>query len=386
MFTTDNLSIRILPQIITNATIYPFWITFIKAIRDNKAALIKEPDLGPAATDVETHPDAKTVLEQVIERCLDAAVALWDSVIAQPVPYNSYAYSHQATQVPKVTRIIELIELCVSTEHMTPCKKLFVLLLKSKGTSSEKFRSLYIPLIPALRELQLKKTIDLSAPPFIDLLQLFIGYYLRDVLGAKPRHMRTKIRKIGCNSTVCQACTDVDRFLEAPTSVEQTFRYPQQKRTHLEKRLLGASDLVTFRTIRTGSPHGLVVTKKPEIVAAVQWEHKQREARAFLTSIGEDGLIAKIMGSRYGDVGKALDGTQQFMMTVSDGAAIASGQPIASSSRHGQASGSSSSGTVPPIAKDAAASSSSSTVAGKKRKKAPSGVSLGPVIDLTLSD
>jgi hypothetical protein len=71
------------------------------------------------------------------------------------------------------------------------------------------------------------------------------------------------------------------------------------------------------------------------------------------------------MGNRYADLLKALQGTQQFILTVSDAATN-------TSVRTGIAASSSS---VPPVA----------PAAGTKRKKSAL-VSAGPVIDLTAED
>jgi hypothetical protein len=79
------------------------------------------------------------------------------------------------------------------------------------------------------------------------------------------------------------------------------------------------------------------------------------------------------MGNRYADLLKALQGTQQFTLTVSDAATNTSVRPgVLHNLRTGIAASSSS---VPPVA----------PAAGTKRKKRAL-VSTGPVIDLTAED
>jgi hypothetical protein len=202
-----------------------------------------------------------------VDQCLDTAVRQWQTVVAQPAqPYLGYLSRSTPVMVQesKILRILELVELCLLTGHMMPCKKLFVILLKVQGTAFDKFKTLYNPLIPRLRELLRTKGIDICSSPFADLLQLLIGSYLRDVLGARSCNVNPAIRTIGCG---CADCNQVNAFLASSSASQQMFRYPQARRTHVERHLSAVSDLVTFQTVRRGSPHGISVTKRPEIVA-----------------------------------------------------------------------------------------------------------------------
>jgi hypothetical protein len=212
---------------------------------------------------------------------------------------------------------------------------------------------------------------EISSYPFGEFFRIIIGAYLLQILGAKPWHNRVpKIRKIGCG---CGDCSAINTFLFSAGS-QQTFRLAQSRRTHMEGYLRAAPDLVTYTTIRSGSPHGLVVTKSQEIVAAAQWLIRQGEAKEFLGKIGSDAVIAKIMGGRYADVAKALDGSQQFRLAVGDGAR----QPGPNGSNHASTSAPAPSGPPVPINFSAP---NSSIVAGQKRKKTPQVD--GEVIDLT---
>ena len=188
---------------------------------------------------------------------------------------------------------------------------------------------------------------------------------MRDVLGTKSQNTNAAIRKIGCG---CVDCNQINGFLASGSSTEQTFRYPQARRTHLERYLSAASDLVTFQTIRSGSPHGIKVTKRPEVVAAAQWTSRVAQAKVFLRSIGDDDVLSRLMGNRYADVLKALQGVQQFILTVGDAAMNSRG------ALH----------NLPPAIITASSSSApvAAPVTGTKRKKSTV-VSTGPVIDLT---
>lgn len=56
------------------------------------------------------------------------------------------------------------------------------------------------------------------------------------------------------------------------------------------------------------------------------------EAKVFLNTTGEDGVIAKVMGSRYEDVLKAVQGVQQFTLPEADTAAAVAAMVPSSSS------------------------------------------------------
>lgn len=258
--------------------------------------------------------------EAVLHRCLSIAVQQWDSPVAHPRTSYGYGYAHQtghstASASLQASRVVRLAELCLTVNHPKLCDNLLAAVLKSSGDFSSKLITLYAPLISALKQMLARQSVDFSIYPFCDFLRAIIRQLLAKSLGEKPPSNRApKIRRIGCG---CSDCSSVNQFLasSSATITQQTFRLAQRRRTHLEIYLKTASDLVSYTVVRSGSPHGLAVTKRPEIVALAQWTARSKAARDFLAKIGDDALIAKIMGSQYGDVAKALEGTQPFKLT-----------------------------------------------------------------------
>jgi hypothetical protein len=328
---------------------------------------------GEQSTSASASEELKKVYDKILQHSLGAAISQWEFVVAQPRAYQSYPYYgyQQATPLPsKVSRIVQLADLCISAQHLKKCGNLLALVIKSQGDLSTKFKTFYIPLIPELRQMLTRKGVESSSYPFGDFYRFIIGAYLQHVLGAKPRHIRVpKLRKIGCG---CGDCNAINNFLYSSAS-HQTFRFVQSRRTHMEGHLRTAPDMVTYSTIRSGSPHGLVVTKKQEIVAASQWLGRQRDAKTFLEKIGSDTTIAGIMGDRYADVAKALDGTQQFRLAVANGA-----RPLDQPGPNIPASTSATTHSSKPVP---LVVPNSSVIAGQKRKKTPQ--VNGDVIDLT---
>jgi hypothetical protein len=308
---------RILPQLVKKTSVFPFCLAFVKSLYEHKKSILERLQSIPSEIPEDTSKDGEA-FDHLVYQCLNTPVMQWDCVVAQPAAHAYYDNRSQPQQ-SRITRVIDLVEVSHPTGHMAPCKKLFVLLFKIQGPTEQKFQTLYSPLIPPLRGLLRTKNVDLCSSPFSDLLQLFVGTYLRDILGAQPRNIRTKARKIGCG---CGDCNAVNNFLSSTTSMQQIFRYAQTRRVHVERHLSAASDLVTFLTIRSGSPHGIQVTKRPKIVAALQWDTRVAQTKTFLGSIGDDDALSKLMRNRYGDVMKALQGSQQFTLMVGDAATV----------------------------------------------------------------
>ncbi|KAF5383237.1 hypothetical protein D9615_004868 [Tricholomella constricta] len=366
---------EILPQLVKNPSIYAFAIAFLRSLHEHKNSIPEHP-AATADSTADMQPAEKKVYQNLVEELLNTAVAQWDSVVAQPNPHYGSYYNRQssASDDQKVKRIIELVELCLLTGHMRPCNKLFLRLLQIRGSTVQKFQALYTPLVPRLRDVMRTKGIALLSSPFSDFLQLLVGSYLRDILGVQGQNYSSKLRKIGCG---CADCALVDSFIMSTTKAQETFRLVQARRLHLEKRLCTAPDILSFVTIRSGSPHGVAVTKRPEIVSAQQWQTRVAQAKVFMRNIGDDDAISQLMGNRYGDVMKALTGLQPFALTVGD---AARNPPATAPSQIPSALPA----TAPPPSLRTSAAVASSSSAGAKRKNPPV-VHLG-VIDLTGDD
>jgi hypothetical protein len=359
---------------------------FITSLHGHKNALLRpiqpQPTEENNQSTTTSGPDSD--FDKVLERCINAVIMQWNSVVAQPrqtYPYSTYG--NQPSQ-SRITRLTKLVELCIITGHLVPCDRLFVLVIKNNEDNplSAKFQKLYNPLIIELKKLLSNHGIDITSAPFGLFFRLLVGSYLQGILGTKGRHIQVPtVRKIGCG---CVPCAHLDRFMTSMTA-EYIFRYNQTQRQHLENRLNSSAgrELVTYKTIRSGSPHGLVVTKKPEVVAAMQWSQRRDQAKIFLSNLGDDVVISKLMGPRYPDVVKSLEGVQQYVVAANDN--VSRPQPLAPSNAANapQASTSAAAATaiLPPAGPVLPA-----TTANKRKRAGPPAIVLGPVIDLTGDD
>lgn len=432
-------------------------MSLIKIFQDNRKTIIEQEtqlrDLEGIATNSEVSTadstasslqkdavaplDIGEIVADLSKQCLQAAALQWSSVQSYP----SYPYHHHRAPnnsgTAKVDRIMTILDNAISLSEMNVCRTLIIDVLKSTGSTTEKFAQIYNPLIPRLRILLANKNMDITTAPFVDFLQIIIGLYMRDILGKRGNLLNPKLRKIGCG---CNDCKDLDKFILDPSSTTSTFRVVQARRLHLERQCASARDLCTYQTIKYGSPHAVQVTKLPEIIQASTWVYRQKSAKAFLSTIGDDAVIAKIMGPRYVDVNNAISGVVPFggepprthvpvpttiasatgPQTATVPQAANPGVPVRTSvqqlpavsgvpqrtsvppqavsasstiitqrpSVHPQASASSrsSSNNIGPAATSSAVPPQQ--VAGKKRKSGPTKpyIQLGPVIDLTSDD
>jgi len=277
---------------------YPFWVAFIKALQVKRISI---------STDKSTTED----FDRLSEACLDVVVPLWDSIES----------NYGVTQNSRIERIIELLDLCITANHLAHCKILFTSILRSPGDLVTKYTALYTPLVVRLPQLLRKHNLDIFVHPFGEMMQIFVGQYLHDILGCGPKKgSPINIRTVGCG---CKDCNALDTFLLGPTATT-LFRLPLPLKNHLIQRLQKVPDLVSYTILTYTRPHGIQITKASEITAMGRWASKVGDARVFLRQVGDEALLAKLMGQRSPDIERALSGAQQFQLPIN--------QPIPSSS------------------------------------------------------
>ncbi|TFK65147.1 hypothetical protein BDN72DRAFT_801506 [Pluteus cervinus] len=376
--------ISVLPSLNKSNMTPDVWVALLKTIRQS---MEDESTTGQAE-------DCK----EFIPQCLDGAISCW-------VKYNSASevipprmgYFSSINEDHRVRSSLELISLVISFGYLDLTSKILDVLLFTKGIVPDRFKYLYSPFIPPLRQLLAKHNLSIITPPFSNFAQNIIGLYLRDLLGGKGEIIQTMVRKLGC-SAGCDDCRALDALMMSPDR-EYHLRAAQKRRKHIQDQIGYGSgkDLVSFHTITTGTPHLLVVTKNPEVISASQWPTRQASAQAFLKLFGEGDVITQVMGNRAADVEGAVSGRQAFrwagLLSTSVSTGGASTMPVATTtgststaasglaSRPHQTAQPSSSSSLPGVSRPPA----STKVAGKKRKRTAV-ISQGPIIDLTLED
>ena len=284
-----------IPELARNASsTYTFWIPFIEALLAKKETLHSSGD----------EEDSTTVgFDQVLDACIDIVTPLWEDVEENP---------DSEIQCLRVSRILEILDICLRTKRMYRCKLLLASVLKSPGEISSKYSTIYSPLLSRLPTLLSKHAMDLVTSPFKELMQVFIGQYLHDVLGAKPTISTYSMRQVGCG---CADCLELDRFLMGP-DVEEVFLMSVQRKSHIESRVMNIQHLVSYEMVTVGHLRGIQIIKRTDAAVVDEWKSRVVAARGFLKQIGDNDFLAKVLGRRYPDIERALNGVQKFLLPL----------------------------------------------------------------------
>lgn len=338
----------IMPQLVKLPATYGFFLDLVNTLHSQGNEL--EGLFSPG------------LMQSVIQELLSAALKQWK---VSGISYHDNSYD---------SRVKELAACMISTKELALLKRLFDSLIDDETDIRVKFRDLFIPLVPYLVCIQKENNIPIGAGVCGDFFRWLIEKYLRDVLGTKKSYIPpNSIRKLGCRSTGCSDCTELDKFIQS-TEVSHVFRAAENRRKHLESRMAEAHDLVVYKTIRSGSPYSLEVTKHKKVVEWSAWVGRQKAAKNFLASFGGEKALKDIMGDRFEDVMKALSGEEYVIrkhVVQKSPRANARSLPSGKSKADEKA--------VPPAL--SGSSMATKPVAGVKRKGRPGAE--GPIIDLT---
>ncbi|KAI5124283.1 hypothetical protein M0805_005130 [Coniferiporia weirii] len=333
------------PQLAKYSSTSSFLAELVKSLLANKSELSKPPS-------------SPNMFQAIVAYCLTLAIGQWEQIVRSS---NQYAYYGQARpqQNRAPGRFRELAELCIMSGEVPICEKLLCFLAQNTGDIYTKYQELFVPLISEFRQMMNSHNIPLHTQPFGDFFRYLVEVYLHSILGAKsPKIRQNVIRKVGCG---CSECRELDKFLFSADE-QRDFRYVQARRKHLEQRLESVLDIVSFETIRNGSPHGLKVTKHKDVVAACVWEGRQKVSKTFLSLFGGDPSLKLLMGAKYPEVIKAVSGEKAYAQVTNPFNAL----NLATPSQH-RAPGVSTSNFEsmrPPLPSKAPGNS----VAGSKRK------------------
>ncbi|RXW17214.1 hypothetical protein EST38_g8644 [Candolleomyces aberdarensis] len=284
--------------------------------------------ITPSIQDGGSSPTASLTVGDVIHECVLAAIRQWDATAHTSNKRTAHIYSHTSrsntSNSPSsgTDRIAEMVDLCFTVGEMESCSELLAMILEGKDGDdiADTFKSIYVPLIPKLRKVLKKHKPSRnqslsSSPPLATFFRNLVSKYLVHVLGSKTAIPKLN-RNIKCGPT-CEDCTRLEAWLNDLNAMDEfKLKAVAGRRQHLEMRIsYEASDLLTKHTITTGSPHTLVVAKVKGAMARYTWSGRQAAAMAFLKAVevGEKKeWLKEVMGERYADVLKAVQGEQAF--------------------------------------------------------------------------
>ncbi|KIL64913.1 hypothetical protein M378DRAFT_162782 [Amanita muscaria Koide BX008] len=216
-------------------------------------------------------------------------------------------------QMIQITRILRVVELCITTNRVDECANLFRVIWNARGAGDafKKLTLYYVPLTIRLSTRLLELGTTLLSPPFATFARNVIGYYLSQMLGSKTHNPRSSPPKLPCNQS-CKTCTSLRKFFEQLYAPRQDFCVSRKTRKHFVILLRRLSNFVSFTEVTRNK---FRVSKHRDFLISNRWEHRLKEARDFLTSVGDDDLIEQLMGDRFEDLKIALEGKSSYNYT-----------------------------------------------------------------------
>lgn len=168
-----------------------------------------------------------------------------------------------------------------------------------------------MPLVSVVGELIKGRRLTAEVHPFDQFFRESLRVYLALVLPSKADTSAigawTTTLKSPCG---CPDCAVVNqRIASSGGQIEVTWRAAQHKRTHVEKYLSRIPGL-RLSTIRSGSPHGLVITKlvgERDPVAPYARRVRIEQAAKLLQAMGPDPVIQRVYSSTPTQLAAVMD-------------------------------------------------------------------------------
>ncbi|KAJ3532054.1 hypothetical protein NMY22_g7901 [Coprinellus aureogranulatus] len=337
--------------------------------------------------------ETKNVIIPIIHATLQAAVPKWESgltvlslmpaTVQRSLLQNhgiliaeETTASNPTTPNSKTTRVCEFVDFCCTLGDLRPCVTLLSKIVLGDADEDDRrigfrFREIYKPIIPQLKATLAKYGVKITSEPFKSFFKLTMSLYLSRILAPITPKAVTPVpsnRNVGCDK--CAECKKLKVFINDAIP-EISFRAQLSVRTHLESEIEKAKigDIVTTQTVRRGSPHTLLVTKRPGIRAQMVWKAAQQEAVSFVNSIATGEELKVVMGENYSDLVGALHGTKPFESGAHPGFLKLAGTTAGGGDRP-------SAGIVSSLSESAPCTTNAPSVtegAGMKRKRADTG-------------
>lgn len=170
----------------------------------------------------------------------------------------------------------------------------------------------YAKVIPDLVKLLGEHGIRVSSSPSCKFFSYIIGRYLEEVLGSKEGSPYLKCTMFTCGH---EPCSRVNDFLRSEEK-EITITLDDELRKCVPGLKIGQRyQVLEWMPHWHPKPPRITLTKEHAAMAAQHWSIRCADAQKLLGTIGAAEEISRIMGERYPDVVKALEGSQAFVVT-----------------------------------------------------------------------
>lgn len=173
------------------------------------------------------------------------------------------------------------------------------------------YLDLHARIIPDLVKLLNKHDISVSSSPSHKFFCYIIGTYFQEVLGSKEGSPCLKFFMLTCGHEACSRVNDFLRSEQRETSFPLSDTI---QRCVSDLHTNGRGRLLSKEVYLYSEPPRIDLIKRDDAVAAQNWSIRLADAQKLLRTIGTDEEISQIMGERYQDVMKALEGSQAFVI------------------------------------------------------------------------
>jgi hypothetical protein len=229
--------------------------------------------------------DQLAIFDEVFDKCLDLAISSLQKTL--------YLDGHIQDSR---THVIQIVELCIITRHLSACRTLLQHILgfawSDSDTATQKmFEEFAIPLVRDLRSLLKEYTIPVAAPPFSNFFGVLIIRYIEYILGPQPLNDITPAT-IGCE---CSGCAHLVQFLVSADYDELHVLATKPILDHMKGRLQRIPQRTKTRITAIQGRHKIEI-RKQLTPSHQEWTSRKGKARNFLSLIGERGEIRKIFG------------------------------------------------------------------------------------------
>ncbi|KAJ6510824.1 hypothetical protein C8R45DRAFT_1068742 [Mycena sanguinolenta] len=207
-------------------------------------------------------------------------------------------------------KMIAMIKFCFEVGAKNQCQRLLLRFVPPPNgfTVGQHVSKVLAPFMPVLRQYLASKRLDFQTEPYKMFAAAVVKAFAEQVMAQKPTEAVPAAQRqaVGCQG--CTECRELRVFFasDAPTI---RFSRVQGIRTHLERELQKTRSWgVKWETIRSGSPHTLLVTKPPSMTAVGLWTANSKAGKALLQNLGDAATQARILGASYPTVSARIHG------------------------------------------------------------------------------
>ncbi|RXW22517.1 hypothetical protein EST38_g3330 [Candolleomyces aberdarensis] len=208
----------------------------------------------------------------------------------------------------------QFVELCIAWNARDLCRYGLAAFARMEDPARmpRRLRNFYTGFVPALKEKIFRQGLRWTSELFGSFFRTLISAYLVQVLGSKESPPKLPpMPPIGCG---CEDCNNLDAFMNDNRPTYHYRHYDKWKK-HLKKRITSDRDIcLDFSTLSEKGALQIRLTKYSQLLDETNtWDERQAVTKEVLEGFGDTGEVAEIMGDRYDDVLRAVEGQQPFV-------------------------------------------------------------------------